>query len=146
MSRTTRRDVARFAAKESTPVDREKARAMSDQANSLVRFIEELCLTNDTLWDENQRLQAGIGTQMELVASLRGRVSQSERRVRSVGPHAMLAGESIDAELLDRLKRALVSAQNHRFLVANVELEDMETLVALLDRFARVLSPPPAKP
>jgi hypothetical protein len=127
--------VARFASKESTPVDRDRAREFAEQSDQLARFIADLCLTNESLWDENDRLQAGIDRNLELVAELRGQLGLATARAKAAGTFGMLGGVSLDRDLVERLRTAAESAHHKRFIAAAIDIEDLDALLAVLDQF-----------
>jgi hypothetical protein len=110
---------ARFAASELTPVDRETARALATQTAQLAAYMADACLTIDTLWSENERLQAGIDRNLGLVAELRGRLGKR--------------AATIDPALIERLRVSVESARQKRFLAEAIDVDDLQALLAFVE-------------
>lgn len=65
---------ARFASPEMAPIGPTAAREIATKSAQLAAIVEDLCLTNETLWDENKRLQDGVDRSLGIIAELRGRL------------------------------------------------------------------------
>src|SRR5437763_199496 len=100
------------------PIDQTTARQIADQSAQLAAFVADLCLTNETLWDENARLQAGIDHNLELVAELRGRLGNR--------------AATLDPAVAERLYQSVKSAREKRFLAEAVDVEDLEALLVFV--------------
>lgn len=95
---------ARFAPPDKTPVTPDRLaqiRAMSDQ---LGKLLSESILTNETLWEENERLQAGMDTHLEKCAELRGQLGRKDEllrdyRARLIAVHVYLRDPVSDGNI-----------------------------------------------
>lgn len=75
---------ARFASPEMAPIDPATARHIAEQHAQLGAYVADLCLTVDTLWSENERLQEGVDRNLGLVAELRGELGRIAARIREL--------------------------------------------------------------
>jgi hypothetical protein len=73
---------ARFAPLELTPMTPERIAEIRARAEQLAQLLSESILTNETLWEENERLQAGIDTHLEKCAELRGQLGRKDEMLR----------------------------------------------------------------
>jgi hypothetical protein len=135
-------NVTRFAPKEMTPVDRVRAKELADHSALLAAFVAEACLTIDTLWDENARLQEGVDRQMGLVAELRGQLGIAEARAKAAGTFGMLGGLTLTSDVVDAFRTAAQFARDHRYLAVSLDIEHVEALVVVLDKIGAALNPP----
>ena len=73
----------RFIPPDEVPVTPARAKALQGHVDTLATLVSEAVMTNERLWDENSRLQAGIDRNLELVAELRGLQGVTEARART---------------------------------------------------------------
>lgn len=99
----------RFARPEAAPFGPPAAATAIAAIETLTSLIRDAIMTNETLWDENERLQSGVDRQMGIVAELRGELGTKRRDVllecaklvegvrddQSVGSKAWLLAEAI---------------------------------------------------
>lgn len=135
---------ARFAPAEATPIDQSRAREMADRVNDsaqLAAFIADACLTIDTLWTDNARLQDGTDRSLDLVAQARGELGRANARIRELESRLGASAATIDPEPVKRLRISIESARQKRFLAEPIDVGDLEALLAFVDAMGSGSSP-----
>jgi hypothetical protein len=104
-----------------TPERSSEARTTMDL---LITLFREAIDTNETLWNENERLQAGIDRQMGLVAQRDAEIGKRDAILKK--RHA------VSPELIARVRHSLTFARRMRFIALSLEVELVEELLASL--------------